>query len=73
MSFFWLHGFLLRLDGISNVSKDQESTLKRALSTLRDAAGTGALVLMAGTVVFGTYVFLTSLPDIKRYIKISTM
>jgi hypothetical protein len=47
--------------------------VKRALSTLRDAAGTGALVLMAGTIVFGGYFLITSLPDLKRYIKISTM
>lgn len=47
--------------------------MKRALSNLRDAAGTGALVLMAGGLVFGGYFFLTSLPDIKRYLKISTM
>jgi hypothetical protein len=48
-------------------------TVKRAFLTLRDAAGTGALVLVAGTLVVGSYLFLTSLPDLKRYIKISTM
>lgn len=47
--------------------------MRKALSTIRDAAGTGALILMAGTIVFGGYFFLTSLPDLKRYIKISTM
>jgi hypothetical protein len=47
--------------------------MRRALSTLRDAAGTGALVLIAGTIVLGSYVVLTSLPDIKRYIRISNM
>ena len=47
--------------------------MKRALSTLRDAAGTGALLLAAGSLVIGGYLFLTSLPDVKRYIKISTM
>jgi hypothetical protein len=47
--------------------------MKRALSTLRDAAGTGALVMMAGTIILGGYFLVTSLPDLKRYIKISTM
>jgi hypothetical protein len=47
--------------------------MKRALYTLRDAAGTGALLLAAGTLVVGGYLILTSLPDLKRYIKISTM
>lgn len=47
--------------------------MRKALSTLRDAAGAGALVLMTGTIVVGGYFFITSLPDLKRYIKISTM
>lgn len=47
--------------------------MRKAFFTLRDAAGTGALVLMAGTIVFGSYFFLTSLPDLKRYIRISSM
>jgi hypothetical protein len=52
---------------------EEEFIVKKALSTLRDAAGTGALVLMAGTIVFGSYFLIASLPDLKRYIKISTM
>lgn len=47
--------------------------MRKALSTLRDAAGAGALVLMVGTLVLGGYFVLTSLPDLKRYIRISTM
>jgi hypothetical protein len=46
--------------------------VKKALRTLRDAAETGTLVLMAGTLVLGGYFFFTSLPDMKRYIRIST-
>ena len=47
--------------------------MRTALSTLRGAAGTGALVLMAGTIAFGSYMVLTSFGDLKRYIRISTM
>ena len=47
--------------------------MKQAMSTLRNAAGTGALILAAGSLVFGGYLFLASLPDLKRYIRISTM
>jgi len=47
--------------------------MRKALSSLRDVAGTGALVLMAGTIVFGGYFLISSLPDLKRYIRISTM
>jgi hypothetical protein len=47
--------------------------MKRALSSLRNVAGNGALVLMAGGLVFGGYVLLTSLDDVRRYIRISTM
>lgn len=51
----------------------EELNMKKAICTLRDAAGTGALVLMAGGLVFGGYLFLTSLPDFKRYIRMRTM
>ena len=47
--------------------------MRRALFSLRNAAGNGALVLMAGGLVFGGYMLLTSLDDVRRYIKISTM
>jgi hypothetical protein len=47
--------------------------MRNALANLRDAAGTGALILAAGSLVFGSYLFLTSLGDLKRYIKISSM
>jgi uncharacterized protein DUF6893 len=47
--------------------------MRNALTTLRDAAGTSALVLMAGTIIFGTYYLISSLPDLKRYVRISTM
>jgi hypothetical protein len=47
--------------------------MRRAFSTLRDAASTGALILAAVSLAFGSYLFLTSLPDLKRYIRISTM
>ena len=47
--------------------------MKKALSTLRDVAGTGAMVLMAGTLVLGGYFVFTSLPDMKHYIRISTL
>jgi hypothetical protein len=43
------------------------------LSTLRNRAGTGALVLMASGLLIGGYVFLTNLHDLRRYIRISTM
>jgi hypothetical protein len=47
--------------------------MRRALSSLRNVAGNGALVLLAGGLVLGGYVLLTSLDDVRRYIKISTM
>jgi hypothetical protein len=47
--------------------------MRRAISSLRNVAGNGALVLMAGSLIFGSYVLLTSLDDLRRYIKISTM
>lgn len=47
--------------------------MKNALSTLREAAGTGALLIAAGSLVIGGYLFFTSLGDLKRYIRISTM
>ena len=47
--------------------------MKKTLSTVRQVAGTSALVLFASGLVFGSYVFLSSLPDLKRYIRISTM
>lgn len=43
------------------------------LSTLRNGAGTGALVLMAGGLLIGGYMLLANLRDLKRYIRISTM
>lgn len=51
----------------------EEDFMKHTLSTLRDAAGTGALILFAGSLVLGGYMFLTSINDLKRYIRISTM
>ncbi len=39
----------------------------------RNAAGTGGLILLGVGVVFAGYVLVKSVPDIRRYIKISTM
>jgi hypothetical protein len=47
--------------------------VKNALLTLTKVAGTGALLLGAAGLVFGGYVFVASLSDLRRYIKISTM
>ena len=47
--------------------------MRKALSTLRGAAGTGALILMAGTIAYGGYLFFSSVSDLKRYRRIATM
>ena len=66
-------GFLPGLAGIELLSSKRSSIMRRALSSLRNVAGNGALVLLAGGLVLGGYVLLTSLDDVRRYIKISTM
>jgi len=47
--------------------------VKKALLTLTKVAGTGALLLGAAGLVLGGYVFVASLSDLRRYIRISTM
>lgn len=47
--------------------------MRRAFSSLRNVVGNGALILIAGGVVLGGYVLLTSLDDLRRYVRISTM
>lgn len=41
--------------------------------TLRNTAGAGALILMAGGLLVGGYMLLANFHDLKRYIRISTM
>lgn len=43
-----------------------ETYVKKTLATMTSIAGTATLLLIG-------YVFLTSIPDLKRYIRISTM
>lgn len=47
--------------------------MKNTFLALRDAAGTGALILAAGSLIFGGYILLNSMSDLRRYIRISTM
>jgi hypothetical protein len=47
--------------------------MKCTFNQLRGAAGTGALLLIAGGLVLSGYVLLNSIGDFKRYIRISTM
>jgi hypothetical protein len=47
--------------------------VKNALLRLTKVAGAGALLLGAAGLVIGGYVFVASLSDLRRYIKISTM
>jgi hypothetical protein len=43
------------------------------LVTLRDGIGTVGLVVCAAGLLAGGYLFLRSLPDIRRYLRISSM
>ncbi len=47
--------------------------MKRAVTKLFKAAGTGAALLGATGLILGAYALIVSYPDMKRYIKISTM
>ena len=47
--------------------------MTNTLLTLKKVAGTGALLAGVGGLAFGAYVFLMSIPDLKRYMKISMM
>ena len=47
--------------------------MKCALIRMRNIAGTGGLILGTAGLLFGGYLFLQALPDIKRLIKIRSM
>jgi hypothetical protein len=68
--FFVIHGYLWRAKHI------QEVALKRAKyrgGTVSKSAATLTKVVGAASLLFVGYVFLTALPDLRRYIKISMM
>ena len=43
------------------------------LTKLKNTTGTGGLLLCAAGVFFAGYVIVKSIPDIRRYIRITTM
>ena len=43
------------------------------MTKLVKAAGTGAMLFGATGLVLGAYILIASFPDVKRYIRISTM
>ena len=47
--------------------------MRKSLVTLKKIARTSVLLLGAGGLVLGGCMFLTSLPDVRRYFRISTM
>jgi hypothetical protein len=51
----------------------QASNWRCEVKALIKVAGTGTLILGAAGLILAGYVFLASLPDLKRYIRISTM
>ena len=47
--------------------------MKKAFATATRMAGKGAMILGAGGLLLGACIVLSLLPDVKRYVRISTM
>jgi hypothetical protein len=47
--------------------------MPRAIVKLGRIAGMAALILGAGGLALGGYLFLTSLPDLRRYVRIDSL
>jgi hypothetical protein len=47
--------------------------MPRAIMKLGKIAGMAALILGAGGLALGGYLFLTSLPDLRRYVGIDSL
>jgi hypothetical protein len=47
--------------------------IKKRYLAIRNVVGTGTLVLGAAGLLFAGYVFVMEIPDIKRYLQISSM
>jgi hypothetical protein len=62
-------GYLLCREDIETWVVQREALVIKTAS----AASTLVMVVGAASLLFAGYVFLTSLPDLRRYIRISTM
>lgn len=47
--------------------------MSRAIRTLRNFAGTSSMIIGAAGLCLAGYTIVRSIPDIKRYIRISSM
>lgn len=47
--------------------------MKKVIHTVGKVAGTGVVIIGTGGLLLGAYIFITSLPDLKRYVRMITM
>jgi hypothetical protein len=63
----------LNVTEIGAFASTSEDHMKKRYLVIRNVVGTGTMILGAAGLLFGGYVFVIEIPDIKRYLKISRM